>query len=62
MELLFDIVPGEVWLKESEINIHFYMTLDEYNNSLNKPRIDDTQQKLDALGEAITYLLQEVTA
>jgi hypothetical protein len=55
---LFDIVPNEVWLEEDNGAQHFYMNLPDYENAL-KPIVDETQEKLNALGEAITFLLQE---
>lgn len=53
---------GKVFLKEElpsgkTIETLYYNTIADYENSLNKPTIDETQSKLDALGEGLAYLL-----
>jgi hypothetical protein len=55
----FDIKPGEVWIVEDNNTSWFYMSLEDYEKSLNKPQPDETQEKLDAIGEGLGYVITD---
>lgn len=53
----FEHTINEVWLIEDNGTEHFYMTLEEYEKSLNRPTTDITQQKLDLTLDILAELL-----